>query len=171
MEAIDIAVSFARSHQATLVPLVLLHVAQREHPRGVRLEFLQQAQDFLEAVSHKAVKNNVAVERFEVVTPSVEESIAYFTASGKYAGLLLFMRDSKGILLSLSEIKALLLQEHKGLSFYVVYLPSRRHARRVSGSARWFASWFNRGQKPQTQQTLPSTQVELYTGQHDLFSV
>ena len=159
MEALDMAVYFARNHQATLVPLVLIHVTEPTCSRGVRLDLLQQAQDFLEAVSHKAMKNNVAVERFNVVTHNVTERILHFTSLNEYAGILLFMRDEKGVLLSLHEIKTLL--KHGGPSYYLVHLPSKRSKHRISDLVQWFASRFAR-------RPLSSIPADSYYAQESL---
>jgi hypothetical protein len=44
--AIEQAILLAKSHQAVLVPLVLIHVAEERRKKGVRLEYLQQSKDF-----------------------------------------------------------------------------------------------------------------------------
>ena len=51
--AIEQALRFAKSHAATLVPLVLIREPE-ERRKGVRLEHIQQSRDFLETVKHKA---------------------------------------------------------------------------------------------------------------------
>src|SRR5713101_195830 len=64
MDTIEAAVLLAASHHATLVPLSLILTPQTRG-KGVRLEYIQQSKDFLEAVRHKASRHHVPLERFE----------------------------------------------------------------------------------------------------------
>ncbi len=71
MYAIDQAVRLADSAGATLVPVSLISA----QPTGTRLEPIQQSQDFLEAVKYKAERFQVPVERYEVFTTDVQQSL------------------------------------------------------------------------------------------------
>lgn len=71
MRSIDDAVRLAESAGATLVPVSLIS----SPPTGARLEHLQQSKDFLEAVQHKAERFQVPLERYEVFTADVQQSI------------------------------------------------------------------------------------------------
>src|SRR5579872_7232610 len=75
MDTIEVAVLLAASHHATLVPLSLI-LAPQTRRKGVRLEHIQQSKDFLEAVQQKARRHGVPLERFEVLTGDVFQSIS-----------------------------------------------------------------------------------------------
>ena len=73
--AIEQAILLAKSHQAVLVPLVLIDVPEERRKKGVRLEYLQQSKDFLETVKKKADWYAVRIEKLEVFTSDVVRSI------------------------------------------------------------------------------------------------
>jgi hypothetical protein len=112
--AIEQALRFAKSHSATLVPLVLIH-APEERRKGVRLEHIQQSRDFLEIVKHKASKYAVPIERLEVYTCDVVQSI----------NLIAGEMECDGILLQTNEIKCLL--EMPSCKLYVIHLQKNTH--------------------------------------------
>src|SRR5215467_10727531 len=64
--AIEQAILLTKSHNATLVPLVLFHLPEERRKKGVRLEYLQQSMDFLEIVKQKADWHAVQTEKLEV---------------------------------------------------------------------------------------------------------
>jgi len=45
--AIEQAILLAKSHQATLVTLVLIYIPEERRNKGIRPEFLQQSKDFM----------------------------------------------------------------------------------------------------------------------------
>jgi hypothetical protein len=142
IQALDFAVSFAHNLQATLIPLVLIPISEQRPTSGIRLEMLQQAQDFLEAVSFKAARYNVAIERVEVVTQNVAEQIAHVLSSQKCDGLLLFMRETKGVLLQEQEIKALI--EQRGPPCYLIHLPLTRSTHQTRRIIHKFWMWLSK---------------------------
>ena len=75
MYAIEQAILLAKSLEATLIPLSVIHVPQEGRSRGARLEHIQQSKDFLEAVKYKAARYGVPVERYEVFTADIVQSI------------------------------------------------------------------------------------------------
>src|SRR6266566_2500667 len=75
MRAIDYLVSLAGNNGATLIPVSLVSVPNEGRSRGARLEHIQQSKDFLEAVKYKAARYGVPVERFEVFTADIVQSI------------------------------------------------------------------------------------------------
>ncbi|MGH2493806.1 MAG: potassium-transporting ATPase subunit KdpA, partial [Ktedonobacteraceae bacterium] len=81
IRAIDYAVRLAGSAGATVVPVSLVSTPSK----GARLEHIQQSKDFLEAVQHKAARHSVAIERYEVFTQdvlqSIEPQLAFNTAA------------------------------------------------------------------------------------------
>src|SRR5258706_12055213 len=75
MRALDAVVCLAESHGATLVAMSLITVPHESRSRGVRLEYIQQSKDFLEALQYKAARQHVPVERYEVFTGDVVRSL------------------------------------------------------------------------------------------------
>src|SRR5215831_8293416 len=73
--AIEQAILLAKGHEATLVPLALIYVPEEHHARGARLEQIQQSKDFLESVKFKAARYAVPLERMEVFTSNIVQSI------------------------------------------------------------------------------------------------
>ena len=122
--AIEQALRFAKSHSATLVPLVLIH-APEERRKGVRLEHIQQSRDFLEIAKHKASKYAVSIERLEVYTCDVVQSINLVAGEMECEGILLFIGPKDGILLQTNEIKCLL--EMPSCKLYVIHLQKNTH--------------------------------------------
>src|SRR5579884_403860 len=86
MQALEVALRFARNDDAILVPLALLHVNGKARYPRVRAEAWQQAKDFLEAAYNKAIRYDVSVERFEAITSNPVEKIAGFAAMNKCDG-------------------------------------------------------------------------------------
>lgn len=142
IQALDFAVSFARNCHATLIPLVLIPIPRQRPTGGIRLEMFQQAQDFLEAVSFKATRYDVAIEWVEVVTQNVVEQIALVLFSQKCDGLLLFMRETKGVLLQEHEIKALV--EQGGPPCYLIHLPLARSTHQTRRIVHRFWRWLSK---------------------------
>src|SRR2546427_1029655 len=96
MDVLEYAVLLAKQCQATLVPLALLAVPAGRWSKGVRLEQVQQAKDFLEAVRHKAERHAVPLERFEVVTSDVVQSISVLMQQLACDGMVLAERGQDG---------------------------------------------------------------------------
>jgi hypothetical protein len=107
MSAIEQAVRFAKREHATLLPLSLLP-EDREMSRRLRWEHIQQSKDFLEAVRHKAERHGVPVELFEVHTEHPAQTINEFAHQHHVSGVLVFVREGKGVLLSSNQINHLL---------------------------------------------------------------
>jgi Universal stress protein family len=120
MSAIEQAVRFAKREHAVLVALSLIP-QQKEMSRRLRLEHVQQSKDFLEAVRHKAARHGVQVEPFEVYTEHPVQTIKEFAHEHHVSGVLIFVREGKGVLLSNSQIKHLM--EKIGSRLYIVALP------------------------------------------------
>ena len=119
--AIEQAILLAKSHQAMLVPLVLIHLPEERRKKGVRLEYLQQSKDFLETVQQKADWYAVQIERLEVFTSDVVQTINLVASEVEYEGILLFVCHKGGILLQLHEIKCLM--EMPVRKLYITRLP------------------------------------------------
>ncbi len=106
--AIEHAIRLAKSRNATLVPLAVVSVPKGRRTGGARLEHIQQSKDFLEAVQQKAARYQVPVERYEVFTSNIRQSIATLTWELHCDSILVFVTGQKGVLLDAREIKQLL---------------------------------------------------------------
>ena len=145
--AIEQAILLAKSHQAMLVPLVLIHVPEERRKKGVRLEYLQQSKDFLETVKQKADWYSVQIERLEVFTSDVVQSINLVASEMECEGILLFVSQKGGILLQLHEIKRLM--EMLVRKLYVLRLPTNEHVNFVQELHQRFSHWLNGKSKSQ----------------------
>jgi len=83
---------------------------------------LQQSKDFLETVKQKADWYSVQIERLEVFTSDVVQSINLVASEMECEGILLFVSQKGGILLQLHEIKRLM--EMPVRKLYVLRLPT-----------------------------------------------
>ncbi len=122
METIEAAVLMAASHRATLVPLSLISVP-RGRAKGARLEHIQQSKDFLEATQQKALWYRVPLERFEVFTGNVVQSISMLAHQLACDGAILALRGQQGSLLSAQIIEQLMAT--RSCRLYLIYLPAR----------------------------------------------
>ena len=138
---IEQAILLAKSHQATLVPLVLIHVPEERRKTGVRLEYLQQSKDFLETVKQKAEWYSVQIERLEVFTSDVVQSINLVASEMECEGILLFVNHKGGLLLELHEIKRLMEMPMRRL--YVLRLPTNERVNFAHELRRHFSHWLN----------------------------
>ncbi len=119
--AIEQAILLTKSHSATLVPLVLFHVPEERRKKGVRLEYLQQAMDFLEIVKQKADRHSVQTEELEVYTSDVVHSINLVAGEMECDGILLYVSQKGGILLQIEYIKGIM--EMPVCKLYLTHLP------------------------------------------------
>jgi hypothetical protein len=120
MCAIEQAILLAKGHEATLVPLALIHVPEERRAKGARLEHIQQSRDFLETIKHKAARYSVPIERLEVFTSDIVQSINLVASEMACEGILLFIGRKNGILLHINEIKRLL--EMPTCKLYIMHL-------------------------------------------------
>ena len=155
MGAIEQAVRLAKSHNAVLVPLSLIQ-AQNER-KGTRLESIQQSKDFLEATKHKAATYGVPIERFEVFTPDVKQTINLLAGEMECEGIVLFLGGKNGILLPASVIKHLL--ETANCKLYIMRLQSSENTSLIKLLRERFARRFSgrraaQDRRPERQQAL-----------------
>ena len=109
MRAIDHVVSLAESAGATLVAVSLISTLHKPGSRGPRLEHIQQSKDFLEAVKWKASRHEVPVERHEVFTSDVMQSIGLLAGEMHCAGIILVTSSEREALLQAHAVKLLLI--------------------------------------------------------------
>ncbi len=108
MRAIDYLVSLAENNGAMLIPVSLVSVPDNSRSRGARLEHIQQSKDFLEAVKYKAARLQVPIERYEVFTGDVIQSITKLVRDLHCDGIVMVAIEKKEVLLRAQELKYLL---------------------------------------------------------------
>ena len=108
MQAIDYLVSLAENNGATLIPVSLVSLPDDARSRGARLEHIQQSKDFLEAVKYKAARLQVPIERYEVFTGDVIQSITKLVQDLHCDGIVMVAIEKKEVLLRTQELKYLL---------------------------------------------------------------
>ena len=115
MQAIDAVVSLAEGGGATLVAVSLVSAPDGPGTRGVRLEHIQQSKDFLEALYYKAARMGVSLERHEVFTTDVMQSIMTLTHELGCDGIVLVSQGEREALLHAHQLKRLLEEPPAGL--------------------------------------------------------
>ncbi len=136
MRAIDGVVRLAESAGATLVAVSLIST-----PRyGARLEHIQQSKDFLEAVQHKAERFQVPVERYEVFTGDVIQSLTTLVHERRCEGIVLVTGGEHRRLLRDEEVKHLLIKPPAALVLIRLSAPIGL-APAPSLRARFFSWW------------------------------
>jgi hypothetical protein len=139
--AIEQAILLAKSHQAELVTLAIIQVPEKRLTKGARLEQVQQAMDFLEAVKEKADWYAVSFEGLEVVTCHIEQSIHRIANEMQCDGILLFTGQKGGILLPTIEIKHLM--EMPSCKLYITQVPSIQRASFIQELHQRCSNWLN----------------------------
>ena len=139
MRAIEYAVRLAESAGATLVPVSLISAP----PKGARLEHIQQSKDFLEAVQHKAERFQVPVERYEVFTADVIQSLTTLVHERRCEGIVLVTGGEHSRLLRDEEVKHLLIKPPAALVLIRLSAPIGL-APAPSLRARFFSWWRER---------------------------
>ncbi len=141
MRAIEQAVLLAKGHGATLIPLTLIDIPEERRAKGARLEQVQQSKDFLEATKYKAARYAVLVERFEVFTSDVVQSINLVASEMECEGILLFVGRRGSILLDISEIKRLV--ELPICRLYIVHLQTDERESFAQMLRQQLSHWLN----------------------------
>lgn len=122
--ALNYAIQFAEMRQATLVPLALIRVMPG---KAVRLELIQQAQDFLEFVRYKARQQRVPIEQARIYTSDAVRSIEAVAGEMNCEAVMLFLSDTADVLLDHAEFRSLM--DHAACNAHLVLLPARRAQR------------------------------------------
>ena len=152
LDVLEYAVLLAKNRNATLIPLALIYVPESLRSKGARLEHIQQAKDFLEAMRHKAAKHSVSVERFEVFTSDVVQSIDVLVRQMECEGILLFARGGDGILLSAEEVEQIM--KKIDCKLYIMHLPPKENKKFLRMLFSHLSNWLPRRQKRQDKQLL-----------------
>ena len=142
MRAIDYLVSLAENNGAMLIPVSLVSVPDNSRARGARLEHIQQSKDFLEAVKYKAARLQVPIERYEVFTSDVIQSITKLVQDLHCDGIVMVAIENKEVLLRAQELKHLLTEPPASL--VLIRLPSHPQEARAFHLGSGFLSWLRR---------------------------
>ena len=142
MRAIDYLVSLAKNSGATLIPVTLVSVPNHSRSGGARLEHIQQSKDFLEAVKYKSARIQVPVERYEVFTSDVMQSITTLVHDLHCDGIVMVAVEHKEVLLRAYELKQLLVEPPAPL--VLIRLPAHSQEFRAFYLGTRFLSWLRR---------------------------
>ncbi len=154
MRAIDCAVCLAESAGATLVPVSLISAPSR----GTRLEHIQQSKDFLAAVQNKADVYQVPLERYEVFTVDVLQSLTTLVHDMRCDGIVLVTSGEHTCLMQAEEVKCLLIKPPAAL--VLIRLPVHTRFAPTSHLGIRFLSWLRRLREQQeTTHHAQDTQV------------
>lgn len=126
-QALDCAVQLAVQRRATLVPFALI---PSHDEREVRLEQIQQAQDFLECIRCKAEREHVQVTPLRVFTRDIALSIEAVAGEQLCESVVLFLCNTQEILLERAVIYDLVERASCHLHL-ILFLP--RHRRGILG--------------------------------------
>jgi hypothetical protein len=107
MDALEALVHLAADQRATLMPLSLIPQPPGKHQK-VRLELLQQSQDFLVAVQSRAARYQVPLEPAEVLTRDLVQGILVSISTYQCDALLFAARVHRGCPLPLEVVEHLL---------------------------------------------------------------
>lgn len=123
MDILESLIRFAADQHAALIPLSLVLQPLRKH-RGVRLELLQQSQDFLEAVRAKAARCAVPLEPVEVCTDDLVHSILTSIDRHHCDGILLATRGDHCCFIPQEAMEHLL--DMRPCALWVLHFPAPR---------------------------------------------
>ncbi len=143
IRAIDSTLRLAKHCGATIVAVSLCTASQVQTP------FEQDAQTriFLDMVQREAERYQVSVERYQVFTCDVLQSINMLTHELHCTSIVVVISEKQGVLLSTQELRQLLLQEHAS-SLVLVRLPAYKERAPGSNFVMSFFHWFRKGRKP-----------------------
>ena len=142
LPAIEYTVRLAHYCGATLVVLSLVRTSGDRRFRGVRLEYIQQSNDFFEAVRHKAARYQVPVECHEVVAAGdVDQGIMASASSLHCEAMVVVMRARDGVFLHRCEIERLFKRQSFPLLFMRLSSNEERPQRSLLD---WFCFFWRR---------------------------
>lgn len=95
VKALHQVLQVARVHNATVVALALIPLAEQQQREDVRLEYIEQVQDFLAALFTQADIHSVRVEACELYTHNLLESINCYTQHLRCQRVLLSYEGEK----------------------------------------------------------------------------
>lgn len=121
--ALEMAVLLAKHRHATLVPVAIIQTSL--FAKGARLEHIQQAKDFVVLLQSKATKHDILVEPHEIFTRDTTACLGDIVRQFEGSGIILFVRDGDGVLLSAGEVKHVL--AHVDGPHHIIRLPRGSH--------------------------------------------
>jgi hypothetical protein len=139
MRAIDLVINLAENAGALLVPVSLVYERHAPQSRGARLEHIQQSKDFLEAVQWKANRYHVAVERYEVFTADLMQSIPLLVADLHCDTIVLVTMQNREVFLQTYEFKQLL--ESPPAALVIIRLSAPSEDTQLQALRTRFLSW------------------------------
>ncbi len=110
MQAIDAVARLAEGGGTTLVAVSLISRPDKPGSQSLRLEHIQQSKDFLEAIRWKADGLGVALERHEVITVDIMQSIATIARELHCDAIVLVSHGEREALLRGHQLKHLLVE-------------------------------------------------------------
>lgn len=134
-EAIIAAMKVASLYGAILVPLSLRDTGMAE---AVSLETQVPAHDFLEDVQQQAAIMKVPIEWMEISTHDASRSIHVVAEEMNCSGILLFVREGKGVLLESKRVQDVIEHERIILPFLVRLIDRETPPSPVTWLSRWF---------------------------------
>ena len=142
MQAIDYAIRLAESGGATLVAVSLVTGPDKLQMRGTRLEHIQQSKDFLEALHWRAERYSVPVERYEIFTADVMQSITLLVADLDCNAIMLVTTGDREVFLQTHELKSLL--ERPPSQLLIIRMSVLPENAQPRSRLRRFLSWLHR---------------------------
>lgn len=124
VRGIEYVVQLASSCAATLVPVALIYVPPARLARGPRLEYIEQANDFLEVVRHKASQYHISIEPCEVITSDMMQSMTTLTNELQCESVIVVVDGRREALLHTYEVKYLVEKTSTPLLF--IHLPLKQ---------------------------------------------
>lgn len=136
--ALTTAFALVQHWRVHLVALSLIRLPTKPNRQGPRLGAIEQSKDFLVYVQQVAERHGISITCVERYTSDPVQTIRTFAQDSNTAGVLLFVRNETGVLLSTDEVKPLLADGN--LSRYLVSLQPQK--RSTISLLSWLASWF-----------------------------
>lgn len=138
LPAIDSSLRLAEAGGATLVAVSFFVIPDGRRATNVRLELLQQSQDFLEAVRYKACRLALPVECHAVVANDILEGVTMHVHQMECESIVLASKGTHALFLQRHEMQQLLLNPPASL-LLLRFFPDREPAQ--SGLLGWFLFW------------------------------
>ncbi len=128
VKALHSVLQLAKIHNATLVALALVPLSAQQRPEDVRLEYIQQVQDFLAVLQTQADIHSVRIEECELYTYDVLTSINCYTQHLHCQRVLLSYEGEKVHFLHPHEAQQLRLSSSSPL--HIIYTEPKKQERR-----------------------------------------
>ncbi len=131
LPAIDAVLRLAQARGVTLIAVSLISTAGKQWERGVRLELIQQSNDFLGATRHKARRLRIPLKWSELYTPNASTRLLTLAGELNCERTIVVSRGTNVLLLAKQEMQQLL--QNLPDSLVLVRLPDRAAQKHRSG--------------------------------------